>query len=67
MLRTIGKVGSAVIDALLPGTRAEACTPPFCEGRTHNGVRQHRCCMLCTGNVKSCGGWTTGACTSSSC
>ncbi|GIH05573.1 hypothetical protein Rhe02_36400 [Rhizocola hellebori] len=60
MLRRIGKAGSALIDALLPGTKAEACTDSWCEKRS--GVNQHRCCKLCTGGVKACTSWTSGSC-----
>ncbi|HZM83505.1 MAG TPA: hypothetical protein VFC19_47930 [Candidatus Limnocylindrales bacterium] len=60
MLRRIGKVGSAVIDALLPGTKAEACTVPWCEKR--DGRNQHRCCKICTGGIKICTSWTSGGC-----
>ncbi len=63
MLRGIGKVASAVIDGLLPGTKAEACTVGWCERRA--GRNQHRCCRFCP--VKTCTPWRTGTCVGVDC
>jgi hypothetical protein len=53
MRRGFGRVGSALLNALLPQTRAQACTDSFCEHRAGKG---HRCCMICTSG-KVCSPW----------
>jgi hypothetical protein len=67
MLRVIGRAGSAVLETLLPGARAQACTDSWCE---HQSGKGHRCCKLCTGGNKVCTGWTgagTGGCSGVHC
>jgi hypothetical protein len=62
MLRAIGRIGSTVLEALLPSTRAQACTASFCE---HQDGKGHRCCKFCVGGVKVCSAWSgagTGGC-----
>ena len=67
MLRRIGKLGTSLVEALIPSARAQACTPGFCE---HQDGKGHRCCKICTGGVKICGPWSgagTGGCTGINC
>jgi len=67
MLRRIGKLGTSVVEALIPSARAQACTPGFCE---HQSGKGHRCCKICTGGQKICGSWSgagTGGCTGVDC
>ena len=66
MLRAIGRLGSVVLDALLPQTSAQACTESFCE---HQSGKGHRCCKFCPSG-KVCGPWSgagTGDCTGIHC
>lgn len=68
MLRGIGRAGSAVLEALLPTARAQACTDSWCE---HKKGRGHRCCKLCPPNGnKVCTPWSgkgTGGCNDVQC
>jgi len=45
MRRSIGQVGSAILSAILPQARAQACTDGWCEACSGH----HRCCKLCFG------------------
>ena len=57
-----GRIGSSLIEALLPSAQAQACTEAFCE---HQDGKGHRCCKICTGGAKVCGPWSgagTGGC-----
>ncbi len=56
MMRSIGRVGSAVLDALLPQAKAQACTTGWCE---RNSAGRRRCCKQCTGG-KVCTAWGSG-------
>jgi hypothetical protein len=56
MLRSIGRLGSVVVDALLPQARAQACTTGFCE----TSSKGKRCCKICTGGTKVCTSWGFG-------
>ncbi len=56
MRRAIGRVGSAIIDILLPDVKAEACTDGWCE---RNASGQGRCCKQCIGG-KVCTYWGYG-------
>jgi hypothetical protein len=56
MRRSIGRFGSAVIEFLLPQSRATACTDGWCE---RNSSGQGRCCKQCTGG-KVCTYWGFG-------
>jgi hypothetical protein len=63
MRKSIGRMSSALLETLLPSARAYACTPPYCQ----TSGTKHRCCQNCSGGVVSCGSYTSGKCTSSSC
>jgi hypothetical protein len=54
-----------MLELLLPSAAAQACTTPYCQNNSTK--TKHRCCMNCSGGVVSCGSWTSGACTSTSC
>ncbi len=54
----IRRLGSSIMETLLPTARAQACTPPYCD-HTNN-----RCCKMCTGGVKMCAPKNSG-CTNS--
>ncbi|HJQ00785.1 MAG TPA: hypothetical protein VJ851_04235 [Jatrophihabitans sp.] len=62
MSRSIGRLGSAVLELLLPSARAQACTPTYCE---HSGTRR-RCCKGCPSGVV-CTPWVTGSCSGYHC
>ena len=64
MLRVVGRIGSAVLDTLLPSKSAQACTDCFCENNA--AKTKHRCCKFCPSG-KVCGTWQSGKCNSSSC
>ncbi|HEU5470941.1 MAG TPA: hypothetical protein VFV67_09840 [Actinophytocola sp.] len=56
MLRSVGRVGSAILEKLLPQAQARACTDGWCE----TSSKGKRCCKLCTGGTKVCTAWTYG-------
>jgi hypothetical protein len=56
MMRSMGRLGSALLDALLPQATAKACTDGWCE--TSAGGRK-RCCKQCVGG-KVCTAWGYG-------
>jgi hypothetical protein len=57
MLRSIGRAAGAVIQLLIPGTEAQACTTGWCE---RNSAGKGRCCKLCPGGTKVCTYWGYG-------
>ena len=57
MLRSIGRIGSALVNVLLPEAEAQACTSGWCE---QNSKGQRRCCKLCTSGTKVCTYWGYG-------
>ena len=58
MRGSIGRLGIAALEFLLPSARAQACYDAYCE---QSGARR-RCCKICTGGVKVCSAWVTGSC-----
>ncbi|HJQ00786.1 MAG TPA: hypothetical protein VJ851_04240 [Jatrophihabitans sp.] len=63
MSRSINRLGSAVLELLLPSARAQACTLSYCE---QSGTRR-RCCKNCPGGVIACLPWQTGSCKNYNC
>jgi hypothetical protein len=63
MRQSIGKMGSAILELLLPSTRAVACTPAWCETK---GSR-HRCCHTCPGIGTVCTSYVSGTCKTHTC
>ncbi|MGI8666565.1 MAG: hypothetical protein ACR2N4_11120 [Jatrophihabitans sp.] len=63
MTKTFGKVGSAVLEALLPSARGQACTDSYCQ---QSGSRR-RCCKVCPGGVVACTPWVSGSCAGVTC
>ena len=63
MSRSIGRLGSAVLELLLPSARAQACTDSYCE----QSSGRRRCCKTCPGGVIACTPWTSGSCTGYHC
>lgn len=61
MRKSIGRMGGAILSAILPEAKAQACTEGWCEtcNRTH-----HRCCKLCPGGkvCTYCGYGCPGGC-----
>ena len=57
MRKSIGRLGTSILNTLLPQTEAKACTDGFCETSSSKGKR---CCKLCTGSVKVCTAWGYG-------
>ncbi len=47
-MRTFRRIGSSIMETLLPTARAQACTPGYCDHA------KNRCCKMCTGGVKIC-------------
>jgi hypothetical protein len=56
MLRSVGRISSAIMEKLLPQAQAQACTDSWCE----TSSKGKRCCKLCTGGTKACTSWTYG-------
>lgn len=63
MRQSIGKMGSAILELLLPSARAAACTPSWCQT---SGSR-HRCCHTCPGIGTVCTSWFSGTCATHTC
>jgi hypothetical protein len=55
MLRSVGRIGSAILEMMLPDAPARACTDGWCETSSQG----RRCCKQCTGG-KVCTGWGFG-------
>lgn len=64
MAKVVGRLGAAVLNALLPSVTAQACTLPWCESKAGGW---YRCCKLCTGGVKACLPWGHTNCNIYSC
>ncbi len=45
MRKAIGRVGTAIIEVLLPSAQAQACTDGWCE----TSSKGNRCCKQCPG------------------
>lgn len=64
MRKSVSRIGSAVLELLLPSAQAQACTQPWCENNS-TGTK-HRCCHQCP-NGTLCGSWLSGRCQTGSC
>jgi hypothetical protein len=58
MKQSISRMGSAIVELLLPTARARACTDYWCQ---QSGSRS-RCCHICISGQVQCGAWRTGGC-----
>jgi hypothetical protein len=63
MRKSIGRLSSSVIEALLPSAKADACTDSWCQT---SGTKV-RCCKICTSGTTTCQAWVTGNCTTHIC
>lgn len=61
MRQSIGRVGSAILEVLIPSARAQACTAVFCQ---QNGTR-FRCCKFCP--TLTCTPYANGSCATHHC
>ncbi len=56
MRQSIGRVGTTILERLLPSAKARACTTGWCEKSSSKGKR---CCKQCPGG-KVCTSWGFG-------
>lgn len=61
MRQPIGRLGSAILELLVPSVRAQACTAAFCQ--QSNG--RWRCCKYCP-NL-TCTPYQSGSCAGRTC
>lgn len=64
MRQSMSRMGSAILELILPSAQAHAaCTPSWCETK---GSR-HRCCKNCSGIGKVCTPYGPGTCKTHTC